>query len=81
MSQTNLPQNTQSTNPKAIQIQNLTKVYSAKGKTPFQALSGVNLEVEAGDFFSLLGANGAGKTTIKQLEMSKFLVMILTRTL
>jgi ABC-2 type transport system ATP-binding protein len=64
MSQTNLPKNTQSTNPKAIQIQNLTKVYSAKGKPPFQALNGVNLEVEAGDFFSLLGANGAGKTTI-----------------
>ncbi len=48
---------------KAIKIQNLTKTFF-KGKTPFQALSGIDLEVEAGDFFSLLGANGAGKTTI-----------------
>lgn len=44
----------------AISISNLTKTY-ASGT---QALKGINLEVEAGDFFALLGANGAGKTTI-----------------
>ena len=49
--------------PKAIKIANLTKTFT-KGKTSFQALSGIDLEVEVGDFFSLLGANGAGKTTI-----------------
>lgn len=45
---------------KAIEIKNLTKVY-ANGT---QALKNVDLEVEEGDFFALLGANGAGKTTI-----------------
>lgn len=45
---------------KAIEIQNLTKTY-ANGT---QALKNINLEVQAGDFFALLGANGAGKTTI-----------------
>ena len=44
----------------AISIQNLTKTY----ETGTQALKGINLEVAAGDFFALLGANGAGKTTI-----------------
>src|SRR6185436_7631747 len=29
-----------------------------------KALKGVNLEVKEGDFFALLGANGAGKTTV-----------------
>jgi len=37
----------------------LTKTYSNQLK----ALIGVNLKVEKGDFFALLGSNGAGKTT------------------
>jgi len=45
---------------KAISIKNLTKTY-ADGTI---ALKGINLDVEVGDFFALLGANGAGKTTI-----------------
>ncbi len=45
---------------KAIEIKNLTKTY-ANGT---QALKNVDLQVEEGDFFALLGANGAGKTTI-----------------
>jgi len=44
----------------AISIQNLTKKY-ANGPV---ALRGIDLEVKAGDFCALLGANGAGKTTI-----------------
>ncbi len=44
----------------AISITNLKKVY-ADGT---EALKGINLDVDAGDFFALLGANGAGKTTI-----------------
>ena len=44
----------------AIQIKNLVKTYA----TGTKALKGVDLQVEKGDFFALLGANGAGKTTI-----------------
>lgn len=44
----------------AISIHDLTKTYA----TGTRALKGVNLEVKEGDFFGLLGANGAGKTTI-----------------
>lgn len=44
----------------AIYIKDLNKTY-ADGT---QALKGINLTIEQGDFFALLGANGAGKTTI-----------------
>ena len=44
---------------KALQIQQLRKQY----KNGPQALSGIDLTVEEGDFFALLGANGAGKST------------------
>ncbi len=54
---------------KAISIQNLSKTYTGSAKRPgmpgnVQALKNVSLEVNPGDFFALLGANGAGKTTI-----------------
>lgn len=44
----------------AIEIKGLSKTY-ATGTT---ALKGVDMTVQDGDFFALLGANGAGKTTI-----------------
>ena len=44
----------------AISIKHLTKTYASGTR----ALKGVDLEVNEGDFFGLLGANGAGKTTI-----------------
>ena len=44
--------------PAILQIENLKKAY--KGN---EVLKGVNLEVQEGDFFALLGHNGAGKST------------------
>lgn len=43
----------------ALQIEQLEKTY----KNGFQALKRINLTVEQGDFYALLGANGAGKST------------------
>tara|TARA_R110002110_G_scaffold89303_3_gene232788 strand:+ start:4765 stop:5715 length:951 start_codon:yes stop_codon:yes gene_type:complete len=43
----------------AISIKDLHKTYS----NGFIALNGISLEVGEGDFFALLGANGAGKST------------------
>ena len=43
----------------ALSIQNLHKTY----QNGFEALKGIDLEVKQGDFFALLGANGAGKST------------------
>ena len=44
----------------ALNIKNLTKPY----KNGVNALKGVELSVKEGDFFALLGANGAGKSTV-----------------
>jgi ABC-2 type transport system ATP-binding protein len=43
----------------ALDIKQLRKVYG----NGFEALKGIDLQVEEGDFFALLGANGAGKST------------------
>ena len=43
-----------------VEVSNLTKTY----KGGFQALGGVNLEIEEGEILALLGPNGAGKTTL-----------------
>lgn len=44
---------------KALEIINLVKQYP----TGVQAVKGINLTVEQGDFYALLGHNGAGKST------------------
>jgi ABC-2 type transport system ATP-binding protein len=44
---------------KALSVQHLKKVYP----NGVAALKGIDLEVEEGDFFALLGQNGAGKST------------------
>src|SRR5579884_794842 len=45
----------------AIRCTNLVKRY--EGKSPVEAVRGLDLTVEAGECFGLLGPNGAGKTT------------------
>ena len=53
----------------AVRIQNLNKVYQKKGEgccecsTDLEAIKNLNLCVEYGECFGLLGINGAGKTT------------------
>lgn len=44
---------------RALEVKDLRKVY----KTGLAALKGIDLNVEQGDFFALLGQNGAGKST------------------
>ena len=43
-----------------VKIDDLRKIYDGG----FQALKGVNLEIEEGEILALLGPNGAGKTTL-----------------
>ncbi len=53
-------------NPPALQISNLKKTYD----NGFTALNGIDLCVNQGDFFALLGANGAGKSTTINIACS-----------
>lgn len=49
-----------------IEVKNAKKDYPL-GKTIVHALRGVNLTVQAGDFFSIVGPSGSGKTTLLNL--------------
>ncbi|SFC21725.1 methionine ABC transporter ATP-binding protein [Butyrivibrio sp. YAB3001] len=46
-----------------IEIKNLTKKFEVEGHT-VTALSGINLSVEKGDIFGIIGMSGAGKSTL-----------------
>jgi len=49
-----------------IRTENLTKVYRI-GSIAFPALDHVNLEIDAGEFLSIVGPSGSGKSTLLNL--------------
>lgn len=49
-----------------IKFQNVSKIYKS-GNEPVYALSDISFEVEKGEFVSIVGKSGAGKTTIVKL--------------
>ena len=46
-----------------IQIRNLSKIYNTDSGQ-FKALENINLTIEDGDIFGIIGMSGAGKSTL-----------------
>ncbi|ABY91517.1 MAG: ABC transporter related [Caldanaerobacter subterraneus] len=49
-----------------IKIRNLTKIYKM-GENEVRALDGINLDIEKGEFVSIVGQSGSGKTTLMNI--------------
>ncbi len=51
--------------PVVLSMEDVSKVYA--GDPPFQALSGINLEIRSGEVISIIGPSGSGKSTLLHL--------------
>ena len=49
----------------AIKVESLRKRYGDR-----EVLKGINLEIEEGEFYALMGPNGSGKTTLVSIIAS-----------
>ena len=63
----NTPKTSQATGGEwDIKIEDLTYIYSAKSPFKTNALAGINLTINQGEFFGIIGHTGSGKSTLVQ---------------
>lgn len=53
--------------PAVVTLRDITKIYDTAAGGTVHALSKINLEVRSGEFVSVLGASGCGKTTLLRI--------------
>src|SRR5262249_54144868 len=47
-----------------IVVSSLEKTYATRGRSHVHALAGISVEIEAGEFITIVGQSGCGKTTL-----------------
>jgi len=50
-----------------IVVSSLEKTYATRGRTQVHALAGISLEIGAGEFITIVGQSGCGKTTLLKI--------------
>jgi len=53
--------------PCLVELKNVVKSYAGAGPAAVQALAGISLRVEAGEWIAIMGPSGSGKTTLLNL--------------
>ncbi len=49
-----------------LELRNITKAYQLGGET-IRALDGVSLDIDGGEFISIIGPSGSGKSTLMHI--------------
>jgi NitT/TauT family transport system ATP-binding protein len=50
-----------------LRIENIDKTFNRRGKPGVEALRGINLSIEEGEFVAIVGASGSGKSTLLRI--------------
>jgi len=58
-----------------IQLSNINKIFNPGTVNEVKALTNINLEVNNGDFVTIIGTNGSGKTTLLNLITGSFFLI------
>jgi len=50
-----------------LEVEHITKSYDRKGDTTLEVLRNINFSIAQGEFVSIIGASGCGKTTLLKI--------------